>query len=66
MVLYEYDCSRCGRFELKQNIHDDALTSCPNCGGSVHRVLYPAGILWKGDSRWERRKGAVQIPEKDW
>ncbi len=65
-MLYEYDCSKCGQFELRQNINDDALTACPHCGDSVHRILYPPLILWKGDSKWEHRKGTIQIPEKDW
>lgn len=66
MVLYEYDCSECGVFDVRESILDNALTSCPQCGSSIHRVLYPAEIIWTGDSKWEHRKGTIQIPEKDW
>jgi predicted nucleic acid-binding Zn ribbon protein len=27
---------------------DDPLTVCPQCGSEIHRVLYPAGIVFKG------------------
>jgi hypothetical protein len=27
---------------------DDALTTCQTCGGPVRRVIYPAGIVFKG------------------
>ena len=27
---------------------DDPLTTCPQCGGEIHRVLFPAGIVFKG------------------
>ena len=27
---------------------DDPLTTCPECGGTIRRVLFPAGIVFKG------------------
>lgn len=27
---------------------DEPLTDCPECGGHIRRVLYPAGIVFKG------------------
>ncbi|HHY16379.1 MAG TPA: zinc ribbon domain-containing protein, partial [Firmicutes bacterium] len=33
MPIYEYKCSRCGRFDLEQSIKDKPLTACPTCGG---------------------------------
>jgi predicted nucleic acid-binding Zn ribbon protein len=27
---------------------DDPLTTCPTCGGPIRRVLFPAGIVFKG------------------
>lgn len=49
MPIYEYQCTSCGeRFEVKQRFTDDPLTSCPECGGAVRRILYPAGIIFKG------------------
>jgi len=49
MPTYEYVCPACGaRFETWQKMSDDPLTTCQTCGGPIHRVLYPAGIVFKG------------------
>jgi putative FmdB family regulatory protein len=49
MPTYEYLCQTCGtRFEVWQKMSDDPLTTCQACGGPVRRVLYPAGIVFKG------------------
>lgn len=49
MPTYEYLCESCGhRFEIFQHIADAPLTTCPNCAGHIHRVLFPAGIVFKG------------------
>lgn len=49
MPIYEYECDGCGiRFERVQRITDDPLKTCPDCGGHVHRVLQPVGIIFKG------------------
>lgn len=49
MPIYEYECDTCqARFERKQRFTDDPVRECPECGNEVHRVLYPAGIIFKG------------------
>lgn len=49
MPTYEYVCRSCEhRFEQWQKMTDDPLQICPQCGGHVRRVLYPAGIVFKG------------------
>lgn len=49
MPTYEYLCETCGsRFEVWQRMSEDPLTECPTCQGHVRRVLYPAGIVFKG------------------
>ena len=49
MPLYEYECEVCGvRFERRQSVTDDPLKACPECGGRVHRLIQPAGIIFKG------------------
>jgi putative FmdB family regulatory protein len=49
MPNYEYECESCGiRFERMQHFHDEPLKDCPECGGCVHRVLQPVGIVFKG------------------
>ncbi|MCD6287954.1 MAG: zinc ribbon domain-containing protein [Candidatus Hydrogenedentes bacterium] len=50
MPTYEYECQRCGkRFERFQNMTDEPLQTCPDCGGSVRRLIGSgAGIIFKG------------------
>ncbi len=49
MPTYEYLCRVCShRFETWQKMTDDPLTTCPECGGVIRRVLFPAGVVFKG------------------
>ena len=49
MPLYEYECQDCGvRFERRQHINDKPVKTCPECGGEVHRLIQPVGIIFKG------------------
>jgi len=49
MPTYEYLCRVCShRFETWQKMTDDPLTTCPECGGTIRRVLFPAGVVFKG------------------
>jgi putative FmdB family regulatory protein len=49
MPTYEYLCRDCShRFETWQKMIDDPLTICPECGGHIRRVFFPAGIVFKG------------------
>jgi putative FmdB family regulatory protein len=66
MPLYEYQCETCGiRFERQQSFDDDPVKVCPECGGKVHRLIYPVGVVFKGkgfyvtDNRKARSSTAV-------
>jgi putative FmdB family regulatory protein len=49
MPVYLYECESCGeRFEAKQSFADTPLTVCPTCEGSIHRVIQPVGVVFKG------------------
>jgi putative FmdB family regulatory protein len=49
MPLYEYECEECGvRFERRQRMSEDPVEICPDCGGKVHRLIQPVGIVFKG------------------
>jgi putative FmdB family regulatory protein len=49
MPTYEYLCRTCShRFETLQKMIDEPLTTCPECGGNIRRVLFPAGVVFKG------------------
>ncbi len=42
-MLYDYGCHSCGETlkDVKQSIHDEALTLCPSCGkNTLERVPY--------------------------
>ena len=61
MPTYDYACRDCGhRFEAVQSIHDDALTTCPDCGGELRKVVGAVGIHFKGSGfyRTDSRKEA--------
>ena len=62
---YDYQCRSCG--EITEVIHAmtaDGPSVCGRCGGELRRVLYPAGIIFKGsgfyrtDSRASGGSGA--------
>src|SRR5579864_6661547 len=49
MPVYEYVCESCSeRFEIKQKFTDDPLHICPRCSGSIHRVIQPTRVVFKG------------------
>ncbi len=49
MPTYEYLCQACShRFETWQKMTDEPLTTCPECGSQIRRVLFPTGIVFKG------------------
>lgn len=49
MPTYEYACKSCGEhLEVVQSFMDDALTTCPACGGPLRKVFGSIGIAFKG------------------
>jgi len=50
MPTYEYKCTKCGHaFEAIQSMKDKPLSRCPDCRGSVRRVIHGGmGIIFKG------------------
>ena len=52
MPIYEYVCRSCRhRFEVRQSIADDPISSCPQCGQAVTKVISAPAIMFKG-SGW--------------
>ena len=53
-MLYDYACTECGEtlVDVKQSIHEDALTRCPTCGQeSLQRVPHGGlGSFMKNNS----------------
>lgn len=49
MPTYSYSCRDCGHsFDIQQAFTDDALTVCPNCGGSLRKVFGAVGVTFNG------------------
>ena len=49
MPTYEYECKKCGPFEVFQSIKDEKLKRCPTCRSAVKRLMgRGSGILFKG------------------
>ncbi len=47
MPLYEYDCPKCGRFEVLQRMSDAPLSK-HDCGNKVKKVLSAGAFAFKG------------------
>jgi putative FmdB family regulatory protein len=49
MPIYVYRCAGCGAdIEKRQGFFDAPLSTCDACGGELHRVMQPVGIIFKG------------------
>ena len=48
MPLYEYQCPKCGRFELIRKFSDPPLETCPTCGSAVQKLMSAPAIQFKG------------------
>lgn len=49
MPTYDYQCRSCGTItEVIHSMLEDGPSVCERCGGDLRRVLYPAGIIFKG------------------
>lgn len=69
MPTYEYRCKDCShQFDIVQAFSDDALTECPECGGTLKKVFGNVGISFKGggfyktDSRSGGSSGSSSSP----
>ncbi|MDI6742038.1 MAG: zinc ribbon domain-containing protein [Smithella sp.] len=52
MPTYEYKCSKCGlHFERQQGMKDAPIRECPECNGSVQRIVSGgSGFIMKQSS----------------
>ncbi len=52
MPIYEYRCLKCERqFELVRKFSDAPLSTCPECGGELKKLISPTSFVLKG-SGW--------------
>ena len=60
MPTYDYQCRSCGSVtEVIHSMLEDGPSTCERCGGVLRRVLFPAGIIFKGSGfyRTDSRNG---------
>ena len=49
MPTYTYQCAQCGEFEIHQGMTEPRLATCPDCGGTVTRLIAGGtGFIMKG------------------
>ncbi len=69
MPIYVYRCEKCGlQFEKFQHFDDEPIKVCPECGGPVHRVYQPVGIIFKGSGFYvtdNRSRNSAGTPPKN-
>ena len=61
MPTYQYACTDCGHeLEVVQSFTDDALTVCPDCGGTLRKLFGNVGVVFKGSGfyRTDSRSGS--------
>lgn len=69
MPTYEYKCDVCGVvFDRFQHFSEEPVRLCPECGGGVHRVIQPVGIIFKGKGFYvtdHKGSGPGLLPKSD-
>jgi putative FmdB family regulatory protein len=48
MPIYEYQCQKCGMFEVTQRITENPLTKCPTCKSRVKKLISNTSFQLKG------------------
>jgi putative FmdB family regulatory protein len=68
MPTYEYECKSCGHiFDVFQNMSDDPVKVCPECGKEVRRLIKGGtGVIFKGSGFYvtDKNKGSAGTPSK--
>ena len=48
MPIYEYECQKCGTFEVTQRITEKSLSKCPTCKNKVKKLISNTSFQLKG------------------
>jgi putative FmdB family regulatory protein len=48
MPIYEYQCQKCGTFEITQRITEKPLGRCPTCKAKVRKLISNTSFQLKG------------------
>jgi putative FmdB family regulatory protein len=66
MPIYEYQCKKCGQFEVMQRITEPPLERCPQCRTKVKKLISNTSFQLKGSGWYATdyaRRGST-APEK--
>ena len=68
MPIYGYRCESCGNeFEILQKMSDPPLKTCPKCTGALRKMVYAAGVIYKGSGYYStdyNKGGSKRVAEK--
>ena len=65
MPIYGYRCEQCGHeLEVLQSMSEEPLKVCPNCMGPLYKMVYPAGIIFKGSGYYTTDYKAAGSPSR--
>ncbi|MBI4237351.1 MAG: zinc ribbon domain-containing protein [Deltaproteobacteria bacterium] len=60
MPMYEYGCKQCGKqTEVLQKMSDAPLTTCPDCGGTLERLISQTSFVLKGGGWYKDGYGST-------
>ena len=70
MPVYEYQhiqqpCSLGSIFEIQQSIHDTPLTSCPECGQAVKKLISRSNISMPRSNAELKDMGFTKLVKRD-
>src|SRR5437773_6245551 len=66
MPVYVYRCADCGAdLETRQSFSDAPLTTCESCGGALRRLVFPAGVIFKGSGWYSTDSRATSNGKRD-
>jgi putative FmdB family regulatory protein len=66
MPTYVYRCADCGaEIERRQSFSDAPLSTCESCGGSLRRLVFPAGVIFKGSGWYSTDSRATSNGKRD-
>lgn len=63
MPIYEYDCRKCGTFEVSQKMSEPALTTHDACGEPVERRISLTSFSLKGGGWYSDGYGSSKKAE---
>jgi len=57
-MIYQYQCAKCGEYEIDQRMTDSALKKCPTCGSKTERIITGgSGFFFDDDTKKRGYKG---------